>query len=146
MRANATCNLTTVTLTQDVAYILIRFLCNTGNRVCIFRFWLPTPAKSFRLWQNPFFDSDSRQKPSTPTLQHWSKLAQLKSPSGVLTLVYSVFLTNALYSEKRGTFWPPLPKKSYGTQNSACGLVVTKNFWKNWVWIIVKAIFSQNLL
>ena len=53
MRANATCNLTTVTLTQDVAYILIRFLCNIGNRAYIFRVWLrlPTPAKSFfRLW------------------------------------------------------------------------------------------------
>ena len=53
MRANSICNLTTVTLKQDVAYILFRFLCNTGSRAYIFRLWLrlPTPAKFFsRLW------------------------------------------------------------------------------------------------
>ena len=50
LRATATCNLTTVTLTQDVAYISIRFLCNSGSR---------DSSIYFRLGQNPFLDSDS---------------------------------------------------------------------------------------
>ena len=55
-------NLTTVTLTQDLVNILIRF-CTTqvvGSRAYIFR---------LRLLQNPFFDSDSDKLLfSTPTL------------------------------------------------------------------------------
>ena len=47
LRASATCNLTTVRLTLNVAYMLIRFLCNPGSGELSIYFSTLTPTKSF---------------------------------------------------------------------------------------------------
>ena len=127
MRANAACNLTTVTLTQDLAYILIRFLWNTGSRECfstltptsnsgkiffstltstpdsgIVLFSTLTPRKNLRLpWLR------------RPTLQHWLVLASfLLAPSWKFfcrrlwaQVVCKVLNFNFAYSKQKKLFF-----------------------------------------
>ena len=69
LRATATCNLATVTLTQDVASILIRFLCNTGSRELSIYFSTLTPTPDSG--KNQVQIQKKPSTPSTPTLQHW---------------------------------------------------------------------------
>ena len=79
LSATATCNLTTVMLTQYVAYVLIRFLCNTGSREwsMYFSILTPTPDVGKILFSttNPGKNLRLPQlRLSTPTLQHCCRL------------------------------------------------------------------------
>ena len=78
LRATATCNLTTITLTQEVAYILIKFWCSSGSRESstYFSTLTPTTDSGKILFSTPNTRKNLRLPQlwlPIPTLQRWPK-------------------------------------------------------------------------